>query len=49
MTLEEWRIAHGIDPITSDPNGVLNAIEADPAILTLELLAYLYARDAGAQ
>lgn len=49
MTLEEWRLAHGIDPITSDPNGVLTAIDADPAILTPELLVYLYARDAGAQ
>jgi len=49
MTLEEWRIAHGIDPITSDPNGVLDAIDSDPAILTPELLVYLYARDAGAQ
>lgn len=49
MTLEEWRIAHGIEAITSDPNGVLTAIDADPTILTPELLVYLYARDAGAQ
>jgi hypothetical protein len=49
MTLEEWRVAKGIDPITSDPNGVLAAIDADPTIVTDDFLVYLWARDAGAQ